>query len=83
MHLQENTLFDLGLGVKLTINVAQYHIHHVTYARTKFEGATSNDLGGDTFTRNVMDGQTDRQTNRWTDGRQTDFGTKLLYVFFS
>ena len=24
MHLQENTLFDLDLGVKLTQNVAQY-----------------------------------------------------------
>ena len=30
MHLQENTLFDLG--VKVTRIVAQYPLHHVTYA---------------------------------------------------
>ena len=41
----------------------------MTYLGTKFEVATSNDLGGDTFTRNV------------TDGR-TDFGTKLIFPFF-
>ena len=35
-----------------------------------FEVATFNGLGGDTFTRNV------------TDGRRTDFGTKLIYFFF-
>ena len=35
-----------------------------------FEVATFNGLGGDTFTRNV------------TDGRRTDFGTKLIYHFF-
>ena len=58
MHLQENTLF-----------VAQYPLHHVTISATKFEVATSNDLGGDTFTRNV------------TDGRQTDFCTKLIPFF--
>ena len=33
----------------------------------------SNCLGGDTFTRNV--------TDRWTDGRRTDFGTKLIHVY--
>ena len=53
MNLQENTLFDLG--VKVTQNVAQYPLNSVTYAATKFEVATSNGLGGDTFTRNVMD----------------------------
>ena len=35
MHLQENTVFD----------VAQYILHHVTYAPAKFEVATSNGLG--------------------------------------
>ena len=60
--------FDLG--VKVTRDVAQYHLHHVTYSTTKFEGATSNGLGGDTFTRNV------------TDGRRTGFDTKLIYPFF-
>ena len=42
--------FDLDLGVKVTQNVAQYPLHHVTYLATKFEVATSNRLGGDTFT---------------------------------
>ena len=47
MHLQENTLFDLDLGVKATQNVAQYLLHHVTYSPTKFEVATSYGLGGE------------------------------------
>ena len=50
MHLSENTLFDLDLGVKVTIDVAQYPLHHVTYSDTKFEAATSNSLGEDAFT---------------------------------
>ena len=62
MHLQENTLFDLDLGVKVTGNVTQYPLHHVIYASTKFEVATSNGLGEDTITRNVTEGQTDGQT---------------------
>ena len=37
MHLQENILFDLDLGVKVTRNVAQYPLHHVTYPGTKSE----------------------------------------------
>ena len=37
--------FDFG--VKVTQNVAQYPLHHVTYAAPKFEVATSNGLGGD------------------------------------
>ena len=41
MHLQENTLFDLDLGVKVTRNIAQYTRHHVTYASAKFDVATS------------------------------------------
>ena len=47
MHLQENTLFDHW-------NIDQYPLHHVNYAATKFEDATSNSLGGDTITRNRM-----------------------------
>ena len=66
----------------------------MTYSPTKFEVATSNGLGGDTFTRNVTDGrthgrtdrrtdgQTDGQTDGRTDGRRTDFDTKLIYPFF-
>ena len=51
MLLQENTLFDLDIGVKVTQNVAQYPPHQVTYAPVKFVVATSNSLGGDAFTR--------------------------------
>ena len=40
MHLQENTLFDLDLGVKVTLNVTQYPQNHVTYAPAKFDIAT-------------------------------------------
>ena len=60
--------FDLDLGVKVTRNVTQYPLHHVIYAPTKFEVATSNGLGEDTITRNVTDGRTDGQTH----GRTTD-----------
>ena len=63
--------FDLDLGVKVTRNVTQYPLHHVIYASTKFEIATSNGLGGDTITRNVTDGQTDAQTDGQTDDEPT------------
>ena len=49
MHLQENTLFDLW--VKVTQNVTQCPLHHVTYAPTEIEVTTSKGLGGDAFTR--------------------------------
>ena len=56
MHLQENTLFDPRpwVRVKVTRNVAQYHLRHVTYSGTKFEVATSNGLAGDAFTRKYI-----------------------------
>ena len=54
MHLHENTLYDLDLGVKVTLNVAQYPLHHVTYAHAKFEVAMSNGLGGNAFTRKFI-----------------------------
>ena len=80
MHLQENTLFDLDLGVKVTQNVAQFPLHHTTYSATKFEVATSNCLGGDTFTRNV----TDAHTHRCTDRPMTDrLWYKIDIPFFS
>ena len=44
MRLQENTLFDLELGVKVTRNITQYPRHHVTNAQAKFEVATSKSL---------------------------------------
>ena len=54
MHLQANLIFDLDIGVKVTRNIAQYPLHHVTYLATKFEVATSNNLGGDTFKRKYI-----------------------------
>ena len=51
MHLQESTLFDLDLQVKITLNVAQCTLHHVTYSHTEFEVTTSKALGGEAFTR--------------------------------
>ena len=51
MHLHENTLFDLDIGVKVTQDVAKYLLHHVTYSDTKVEVATSDGVGGDAFTK--------------------------------
>ena len=50
VHLHENTLFDIDPGVKVTQDITQYPLHHVTYSDTKFEVATSNSLEGDAFT---------------------------------
>ena len=58
MNLQENALFDLNLGVKVTQNIAQFPLHHVIYASTKFEVAMSYGLGEDTITRRTDDGPT-------------------------
>ena len=44
-------IFDLDLQVKVTLNVAQCPLHHVTYAPTEFEVTTSKALGGEAFTR--------------------------------
>ena len=60
--------FDLDLGVKVTWNVGQYPLHHVTFSATKFEVASSYGLG-DTFTRNVTDGHTHARTDRRTTDR--------------
>ena len=51
IHLQENTLNDLDLQVKVTPNVVQCPLHHVTYAHKEFEITTSKALGGEAFTR--------------------------------
>ena len=69
--------FDLDLGVKVTRNVAQYPLHHVTYSATKFEVTMFNGLEGDTFTRNVTDARTHRRTDAQTYG-QTDDGPTLV-----
>ena len=44
MHLQENTLYDLDLVVKVTQNVVKYPANHMNYAHAKFKAATSNSL---------------------------------------
>ena len=54
MHFQQNTLFDLDLGVKVTQNIASYALHYLTYAPAKFEFSASNGLGDDAFTRNYI-----------------------------
>ena len=51
MYLQENRLFDLDLRFKVTGNVAQCPLHHMTFAPTDFEVTTSKGLGGEVFTR--------------------------------
>ena len=51
MHIKENTSIDLDLWVNVIQNVAQYHLHHNTYAPAKFGAATTNSLGGDSFTK--------------------------------
>ena len=53
----------------------------MTYSPTKFEVATPNGLGEDTFTRNVTDGCTDGQTDERTDEGLTL--TRNLYTLFS
>ena len=50
MHLQENTVFDLDPGFKVSQDIAQYPLHLVTNAPANFEVAMSNSLGGDAFT---------------------------------
>ena len=51
MHLQENTACNLDHCVKFKRAFAQYSLQHVTSATSKLEAVTSNNLGGDTFTR--------------------------------
>ena len=53
MHLQENSIFDLDLGIKVKRTVAQNPLHYVTYSATKFEVAMSKGLGGDAFARKL------------------------------
>ena len=53
MHLQENTFFDLD-HPKVTRNVAQYLLNHVTYQCKKVEVDMSNGLVGDAFTRKFI-----------------------------
>ena len=50
MHLHEKNIICLDLWVKVTQDVYKYPLHHMTLSDTKFEVATSDGLGGDTFT---------------------------------
>ena len=45
---------DLDLRVKVTQNIVQYPLHHVTYALATFEVAMSNGFGGNAFTRKYI-----------------------------
>ena len=54
MRLQENTLCDLDLVVKVTQNVVQYPPNHMTYEPAKFEVAMANNLGEDGFIRKYI-----------------------------
>ena len=54
VHLQEKTLYDLHLVIKVSQNVVQYPPNHMTYAPAKFEVAASISLGEDGFTRKYI-----------------------------
>ena len=79
MCFQENTLFDLDLGVKVTRNIAQYPLLHVTYARAKFEVATSKSLWGDAFTRNNII----RPLTLTLGSRSHEMSPSTLYIMWS
>ena len=53
MLLQENTLYDLDLVVKVT-KMLSCTLQIMTYAPAKFKVATSNSLGEDAFTRKYI-----------------------------
>ena len=44
-------LLTLTFSVKVTLNVAQYSLHHVAYSPARFEVSKSNSSGGEAFTR--------------------------------
>ena len=54
MDLQESTLYNLDLGVKVTQNVAQWLPHHVTKAPANFEVAMSIGSEEDAFTKKYI-----------------------------
>ena len=58
-------IFDPVVWAKITQEGAKYPLHYMTYAATKFKVATSNGLGGETFTRKVKDGCTDGRSYEW------------------
>ena len=44
-----------------SLTLTEFPLHQLTYLGTKFEVATSNGLGEDTFTRNLTDERTHGQ----------------------
>ena len=82
MHLQENTLFDIDLGVKVTRNFAQYPLHHVTYAALQFEAARSFKRCRKRYIYKKRDAQMHVQTDGRTDDGQTLVWNKYT-IFFS
>ena len=72
MHLQKKIHYltlTLGPKVKVTLNVAQYPLHQVIYAATKFEVAMSNGLGGYIY----------KKRDGWRHGRMMD---RLWYEIY-
>ena len=53
MHLQENTIFDLG--AKVIRNIVMYPLHYATCVVAKFGAATSNTLGDALTTKYIID----------------------------
>ena len=49
--LQENTLFDVDLEVKVTQHIAQNPLYLLTHARVKFQVKTSKGFEGNAFAR--------------------------------
>ena len=70
---------DLDLGVKVTQNIAQYPLHHVTYTRAKFEVATSKSLWGDAFTRKYII----RPLTLTLGSRSHEMSPSTLYIMWS
>ena len=54
LHAPAIVMAGAGLDIKVTYIVARYPLYHLTYAPAEFEVATSNGLGGDTFTRKYI-----------------------------
>ena len=42
MYLQENIVYELDFPIKVTWNIAQHPLHHVTYATAQSEVAMFN-----------------------------------------
>ena len=56
--------FNVDPNPKLKVKqyITKFPLHYVIYAPSKFAVALFNGLGGDAFTRNLMDGRMDGRT---------------------